>query len=76
MNAPIKVKRAKNQGSWDHGPLKSPDRGRPFFFTKSDGPQFLHDFSYKNPMFFLCNLNFRLNREEIKLFWTKFVSSS
>ena len=25
-------------GSWERGPLKSRDSGRPFFFTESDGP--------------------------------------
>ena len=37
----------KDSGDVGSGPLKSRDRGRPIFFTESDTPHFLRDFSYK-----------------------------
>ena len=37
MDALMKIGWVINQGLWDRGPLKSRDRGHPFFFTESDG---------------------------------------
>ena len=48
LDASMKIRRAENQGSWD--------RGRPFVFIESDGPQFLHDFLIKTGVLHLCNL--------------------
>ena len=55
QDASMKIGQAENQGSWDRGPRKSLDHGRPFFFTKSEGLRFLHDSPINTDVLPLCN---------------------